>query len=187
MCVICDLPVQRDQMEFEIQFARDGENPGLDKFHVHIRCFAAWEFERRRPARWGALSSALNETGVTPGGRARVLIADDDSRLLQLLHDFLSGQGYEVAALATGIQVLDTLPAFQPDVIVVDMEMPGLSGPEVLAAVRRAGLTVPVILISGHQIIARDGFFAVLGKPFHFRRLADVVTAAVDHGRTFNG
>jgi len=94
---------------------------------------------------------------VTPGGRARVLIADDDSRLLQLLHDFLSGQGYEVAALATGIQVLDTLPAFQPDVIVVDMEMPGLSGPEVLAAVRRAGLTVPVILISGHQIIARDG------------------------------
>ncbi len=36
-----------DQMEFEIQFTRDGDNPGLDKFHVHIRCFAAWEFERR--------------------------------------------------------------------------------------------------------------------------------------------
>ncbi len=35
-----------DQMEFEIQFTRDGDNPGLDKFHVHIRCFAAWEFER---------------------------------------------------------------------------------------------------------------------------------------------
>jgi hypothetical protein len=33
-------------MEFEIEFARDGDNPGLDKFHVHIRCFAAWEFER---------------------------------------------------------------------------------------------------------------------------------------------
>ena len=30
-------------------FARDGDNPGLDKFHVHIRCFAAWEFERVRP------------------------------------------------------------------------------------------------------------------------------------------
>ena len=35
-----------DQMEFEIQFTRDGDNPGLDKFPVHIRCFAAWEFER---------------------------------------------------------------------------------------------------------------------------------------------
>ena len=41
-CSVCDLPV-----EFEIQFAHDGDNPGLDKYHVHVRCFAAWEFERR--------------------------------------------------------------------------------------------------------------------------------------------
>jgi hypothetical protein len=46
-CTICELPVTKDQMEFEIEFARDGDNPGLDEFHVHIRCFAAWEFERR--------------------------------------------------------------------------------------------------------------------------------------------
>jgi hypothetical protein len=39
----------KEQMEFEIQFARDGDNPGLDKFHVHIRCYAAWEFERNKP------------------------------------------------------------------------------------------------------------------------------------------
>jgi hypothetical protein len=45
-CSVCGLPVTKDQVEFEIQFARDGDNPGLDKFHVHIRCFAAWEFER---------------------------------------------------------------------------------------------------------------------------------------------
>jgi hypothetical protein len=47
-CAVCDLPVTPDQMEFEIQFSYDGGNPGLDKYHVHIRCFAAWEFERRR-------------------------------------------------------------------------------------------------------------------------------------------
>jgi hypothetical protein len=46
-CAVCELPVQPDEMEFEIQFAHDGGSPGLDKFHVHIRCFAAWEFERR--------------------------------------------------------------------------------------------------------------------------------------------
>ena len=38
-----------DQLEFEIQFARAADNPGLDKYHVHIRCFAAWEFERNKP------------------------------------------------------------------------------------------------------------------------------------------
>jgi hypothetical protein len=46
-CTICEMPVTKDEMEFEIQFARDGGNPGLDKFHVHVRCFAAWEFERK--------------------------------------------------------------------------------------------------------------------------------------------
>jgi hypothetical protein len=47
-CAVCERPVTKDQMEFEIQFARDGDNPGLDKFHVHVRCFAAWEFERAK-------------------------------------------------------------------------------------------------------------------------------------------
>lgn len=45
-CAVCDLPVQHDQVEFGLEFARRGDNP--DKHHVHIRCFAAWEFERRR-------------------------------------------------------------------------------------------------------------------------------------------
>jgi hypothetical protein len=57
MCTICDLPMRRDEMEFEIQFARDDGNPGLDKFHVHLQCFAVWEFERMMsdgdpPTRW---------------------------------------------------------------------------------------------------------------------------------------
>jgi hypothetical protein len=47
-CAVCGLPVINQEMEFEIQFSRDGDNPGLDTFHVHIRCFAAWEFERRQ-------------------------------------------------------------------------------------------------------------------------------------------
>jgi hypothetical protein len=46
-CTICREPVTKDQLEFEIQFAIDGDaEPGLDKFHIHVRCFAAWEFER---------------------------------------------------------------------------------------------------------------------------------------------
>jgi hypothetical protein len=46
-CAVCAEPVTKTQLEFEIQFATDGAEPGLDKFHTHIRCFAAWEFERR--------------------------------------------------------------------------------------------------------------------------------------------
>jgi len=47
-CAVCEKRVTKDEMEFEIEFAHDGANPGLDKFHVHVRCFAAWEFERNK-------------------------------------------------------------------------------------------------------------------------------------------
>jgi len=40
--------VKRDQLEFEIQFELDGDSPGLDNYHLHLRCFAAWEFERTK-------------------------------------------------------------------------------------------------------------------------------------------
>lgn len=47
-CAICTFPVRDDQTEFAVEFARDGDDPGLDKYHLHTRCFAAWEFERER-------------------------------------------------------------------------------------------------------------------------------------------
>ena len=45
-CTICERSVTREQMEFEIEFART-DPPGLDKYHVHTRCFAVWELERQ--------------------------------------------------------------------------------------------------------------------------------------------
>jgi hypothetical protein len=49
-CAVCDLPVRKEDLEFEIQFARDDSNPGLDKYHLHVRCFSVWELERGRTA-----------------------------------------------------------------------------------------------------------------------------------------
>jgi hypothetical protein len=45
-CAVCGKPVTKDEVEFELQFAHDGASPDLDKYHLHLRCFAAWEFER---------------------------------------------------------------------------------------------------------------------------------------------
>ena len=47
-CTICGERIKRNQLEFEIQFAHDGATPGLERFHVHVRCFAAREFERTK-------------------------------------------------------------------------------------------------------------------------------------------
>ncbi|MGH7305384.1 MAG: hypothetical protein ACRELZ_19035 [Candidatus Rokuibacteriota bacterium] len=42
-CAICGKPAKSDAVEFEIEFVRDGTDSGLDKYHVHIHCFAKWE------------------------------------------------------------------------------------------------------------------------------------------------
>jgi len=45
-CAVCDLPVTAQQMEFETQFARQRNGTWLHACHLHVPCFAAWEFER---------------------------------------------------------------------------------------------------------------------------------------------
>jgi DNA-binding response OmpR family regulator len=119
--------------------------------------------------------------------RARLLIADDEAQVREVLRHFLTREGYLVSAVEDGRGVLDTVSTFQPDVIVVDMVMPGLTGADVLTALRRAGVTVPIILISAYDIVVREGSFAALTKPFNLRALADTVAAAVDQGRATTG
>ena len=114
----------------------------------------------------------------------RILVADDEPYVLELLRDFLTGQGYDVTVVGNGAEALDAVPAIQPDAILLDMMMPGLSGRDVLDSLRRANVTVPVILISGNQVTLREGFFAVLTKPFDLGKLEKVVADAVDQGRT---
>ena len=55
-CAICCEPVGTDQIEFEIEFDRQGPTPGKDKYRAHLACLSAWEFERRKnPGAGGAL------------------------------------------------------------------------------------------------------------------------------------
>jgi two-component system OmpR family response regulator len=117
-----------------------------------------------------------------PPRQARILVVDDEPLVRELLSEFLTTQGYDVATAARGAEALDTVQIFLPDVILVDMKMPGLSGRDVLDAVRRGGLTMPVVLISGDSVKRGEGFFAVLRKPFDLSSIAHVVVAAIAHG-----
>ena len=49
-CTVCEQPITRTDCEIAIQFSYDGADPHLDKFHLHVRCFAAWELERTKTA-----------------------------------------------------------------------------------------------------------------------------------------
>jgi two-component system KDP operon response regulator KdpE len=112
--------------------------------------------------------------------RGRVLIVDDEPLVCGLLRDFLATVSDEVATATSGTAALRMVRVFQPDVILTDMMMPGMSGADLLDALRQAGVTVPVILMSGKPLTMPEGFFGLLEKPFDLRKLAQVVTAALN-------
>lgn len=61
-CTICETPVKHDELEFEIEFARNGDNPHSDTYHLHARCFEAWQLERNSAGLSQAISSRRRGT-----------------------------------------------------------------------------------------------------------------------------
>ena len=49
-CSICRIAVKREELEFEVEFRANGDERGAERHHVHLRCFEAWDTERRRGA-----------------------------------------------------------------------------------------------------------------------------------------
>ena len=89
-----------------------------------------------------------------PGeNRLRVLIADDDPDILELVKHALAELEVEVATAADGLQALDAVRQFSPDAILVDVDMPYLDGFEVLTRLRRNAVTanIPVVLLTAYH------------------------------------
>jgi DNA-binding response OmpR family regulator len=108
----------------------------------------------------------------------RVLIVDDEPSILEMLAEILATEGHTVTTATTGGAALECLDTFPADVIVLDLVMPGMSGNQLLAALRARGVDVPAIAITGAPDKAGPGFLAVLDKPIDVGRLSSLVSAA---------
>jgi DNA-binding response OmpR family regulator len=78
----------------------------------------------------------------------KVLIADDEPPILQLLETNLGFEGYETRTACNGREALDLIKDFQPDVVLLDVMMPVMDGWDVLRYVTEAKLDVRVILVT---------------------------------------
>jgi DNA-binding response OmpR family regulator len=79
--------------------------------------------------------------------RQRVLIAEDDEPTRRMLGDFLEQEGYQVQLAADGKQALELASSFLPDLILLDVKMPGIDGLEVARRLHAKG-SVPIIMLS---------------------------------------
>ena len=81
---------------------------------------------------------------------ARILVVDDTPQNVKLLHDLLVAKGYSVATAATGEEGLAKLETESPDLVLLDVMMPGLSGYDVCRRIRENPRTalLPVVLVT---------------------------------------
>jgi CheY-like chemotaxis protein len=116
---------------------------------------------------------------TTNAAQERILIVDDTLANLRLLTDMLREQGYEVRGAPSGEIAFNTLPSFQPDIILLDINMPGMDGYEVCRKLKEEEHTcaIPVIFLSAlDEAMDKVKAFEVGGldyivKPFEFEEV----------------
>jgi CheY-like chemotaxis protein len=102
----------------------------------------------------------------------RILVVDDDCTTARLLVDYLSGAGYDTAVESDGLRALQHIDLRQPDLVILDLMLPVITGVEVARRLRRdpANERIPILAITGvdhpddlAEVLMVD---SILGKPF---------------------
>lgn len=131
----------------------------------------------------GAMSDAVARSSFL----GRVLVIDDEPGMVDLLTAILSDTGYDVIGALSGGDGLALVDLERPDVMLLDLQMPGVPGVDVLRRVRTLRPELPVIIVSGQADfnLARAtlscGAVDYIPKPFDPEDLIRVVDAALTH------
>ena len=110
-----------------------------------------------------------------------ILIVDDEIEVASLLADAVKSQGHEVMVAHDGEEGLALLRQFRPEAVFLDVQMPEMSGIELLRRIRRTDPTLPVVLITGHAATAeleearQLGVTAIIQKPDILTRLREAL------------
>jgi DNA-binding response OmpR family regulator len=115
----------------------------------------------------------------------KILIVDDEPEVRQVLQEFLSGRGYDVLVAESGSAALGVLGVDQPDLVLLDVTMPGMDGVETLRRIVALQPSVPVIMVTANADIATTSKLLAMGavdyipKPFDLDYLDQAVSIQV--------
>jgi DNA-binding response OmpR family regulator len=104
--------------------------------------------------------------------KPRILVVDDDVPILTLMRNLLREFGFEPVVAGTGAQALALAGEQRPDLVLLDINMPEMSGSEVIRALRRdhGAVEMPILILSGEPMapteVAALGANAAVQKPF---------------------
>jgi two-component system nitrogen regulation response regulator NtrX len=118
-----------------------------------------------------------------------ILIVDDEPAIQSALRGVFEDEGYRVTAVGSGAEAIGVIGDEMPDVVFLDIWMPGLDGLETLAEIKRVRPETSVVMISGHATIetavkaTRLGAYDFIEKPLSLDKTLVTVTRALEHAR----
>jgi two-component system nitrogen regulation response regulator NtrX len=119
----------------------------------------------------------------------QILVVDDDERIRQSLGGILKDEGYEVVDAKDGLQALKQVEGEAPDLVLLDIWMPGMDGMEVLERIKGQIPNLPVIMISGHANIelavkaTKLGAYDFIEKPLSLEKVLLTVNNALSFSK----
>jgi DNA-binding response OmpR family regulator len=117
----------------------------------------------------------MSETSELTPSKRRVIVVDDEEKIATTLAIILNQAGFEARAVFSGEQVVQLLDSFQPEMMIVDVVMPGMTGIEVAIAARSKHPNCKILLFSGQAATAdlleqaktHGHEFEIVAKPIH--------------------
>jgi len=115
-----------------------------------------------------------------------VHLVDDDEAIRRSVGFMLKTSGFHVRAYESGVELLKTAPELEPGCILLDIRMPDMDGLEVQEALRSKGVTLPVIIMTGHGDVSlavqamKAGAVDFIEKPFEKAVLISAIDQALD-------
>jgi nitrogen regulation protein NR(I) len=120
---------------------------------------------------------------------SKILIIDDDDQLRKSFYKLLTEEGYRVISAASGEAGLDKVPQENPDLVILDMRLPGMNGFETFQAIHKIEPKLPVIIMTAYGTTetaieaTKLGAFDYILKPFDIPDMLNVIVKALEAGR----
>jgi DNA-binding NtrC family response regulator len=117
--------------------------------------------------------------------RHKVLLVEDEQPLVSLYKEYLKDEPLDITHASSGKEALNQLTTNEPDLILLDVRLPDMSGTEILDFIQERGLRAAVIMITAHGSInmavetMRGGAYDFLVKPFNRQRLVQTIESAL--------
>ena len=121
--------------------------------------------------------------------KAKIVVADDEPHIRKMICRLLTDEGYEVKPAENGREAVEVFLSFQPDVVLLDQQMPVMTGVEALEEIKRISPNQTVLFVTAFGSISlavdavKKGAYDFIEKPFDNDKLLLTVSRAVEHSR----